>query len=132
MKAEFIELPAFTRAVETNDLPDEWLATVQEDLLLERGFVCRPRQLAGFFKKRVANPMRGKGKSGGFRLYYARYDDLSVIVLALLTDKDVEANISPDEQRCLRAVATDLRKEVEAYVNKKAQERASRRDRRRR
>ena len=126
MKAEFIELPAFTRAVEESGLSDRWLAVLQEDLLLGRGALYRPRQLAGFHKKRVPNPARGKGKRGGFRVYYMPYDDLGVIVLALLTDKDVESNISTEEQKQLRALAAELREEVETYVRGRSRERTRR------
>ena len=129
MRAEFIELPAFTRAVEESGLSDEWLATLQEDLLLGRGALYRPRKLAGFHKKRVPNPTRGKGKRSGFRVYYMPYADLGVVVLALLTDKDVESNISTEEQKRLQALATELRKEVEAYVRRETRKRTGRRGR---
>jgi hypothetical protein len=73
-------------------------------------------KLPGFCKKRAPNPTRGKGKRGGFRVYFVRYEDLGVCVLALLTDKDVEANISSEQQKALRALGNELRKEVERYV----------------
>ncbi len=122
MVAEFIELPAFTRRMQEYGLTDDWLADLQSDLIDGRGRVYRPRQLAGFCKQRVPHPGRRKGKRGGLRVYYMPYADLGILVLALLTDKDVEANISMDEQRQLRAQAAFLRREVEAYVRKKRRE----------
>jgi len=84
--------------------------------MLARGVVNRPRKLGGFHKTRVENPTRGKGKRGGFRVYYMPYDDLGVVVLALLSDKVVKSNISADEQKQLRLLAGRLRKEIEDYV----------------
>ena len=75
-------------------------------------------------KIRAPNPLRGKGKSGGFRVYFIRYEDLGVIVLALLSDKDVEANISREDQKELRALAHTLREEVQKHVQAKERKRA--------
>jgi hypothetical protein len=119
---EFIELPAFTRRLREYELTDDWLADLQSDLIEGRGRLYRPRQLAGFHKKRVPHPGRGKGKRGGLRVYYMPYEDLGIVVLALLTDKDIEANISTQEQERLRATAATLRTEVENYGARKHRE----------
>jgi len=76
--------------------------------------------MGGFHKIRAPNPGRGKGKSGGYRVYYMPYPDLAVIVLAFISDKDVEANITPAMQADLRRLVPELRREVERYVRRKA------------
>ena len=112
MRWTLVELPAFTRAMEQLGLPDAWLADLQEELLLGRGQVSRPRSLGGFRKIRAPNPGRGKGKSGGLRVYFIRFDELETAVLAQISEKDVEANISPRDQRALARLASELRKEL--------------------
>jgi len=116
LDAEFIELEPFTQKMESSSLDDEWLHELQIDLLAGRRRVYRPRALAGLQKVRAENPGRSKGKRGGFRVYFIRHEDLGVIVLAWITDKDVEGNISPKNQRELRALMRELRTEIERYV----------------
>ena len=128
-EALFVELKAFTRELTRQRLPDEWLRELQINILDRRGRMAKPKKLGGFEKIRMPNPGRGKGTSGGFRVYFIRYTDLQVVVLALISDKDVEDNISDEEKKQLRSLAVDVRKEIARYVQ--PEKRTRRRTRRR-
>jgi len=116
LESEFIELEPFTQKMESSSLNDEWLRELEIDLLAGRRKVYRPKALAGLHKVRAQNPGRSKGKRGGFRVYFIRYEDLGVIVLVWISDKDVETNISPKNQKEVRALMRGLRTEIEKYV----------------
>ena len=131
MEALFIELKAFTRELKRLGLPDEWLCELQVNIFDRRGRIAKPKHLGGFEKIRMPNPSRGKGTRGGFRVYFISYADLRVVVLALISDKDVEDNISDEEKKQLRSLASGLRKEIARYVQPQRKKRTRRRTRRR-
>ncbi|MBI4583058.1 MAG: hypothetical protein HY717_03410 [Planctomycetes bacterium] len=108
------------------ELSDEWLAELEEDILLRRGRIDRPRGLGGFEKIRQPNPARGKGRRGGLRVYFLRLQDLGAAVLALISDKDIEENISSEDQKVLRRLAEELKKEL-SYEQESARRRRGRR-----
>lgn len=126
VEALFVELKAFTRELTRHGLSDEWLCELQVNILQKRGRIAKPKKLGGVQKIRMPNPGRGKGTSGGFRVYFVHYPDLEVVVLALISDKDVEDNISDEEKKRLRSLASDLKKEITRYVQPR-QKRARRR-----
>lgn len=48
-------------------------------------------------KVRLADPMSGKGKSGGFRLIYAWKHDFNAIILCIIYPKSDKRDVSPRE-----------------------------------
>lgn len=112
LRLTFLELPAFTQGLEKMGLPDEWLRSLQIDLVLGRGRIDRPPGLGGFKKIRTSNPSRGKGARGGLRVYFLEIEEISTAVLALISDKDVENNIDHATQKTLGRLAEELKKEL--------------------
>jgi hypothetical protein len=108
---EFIEFPGFTRRllVLAKEHADEVLLQIENDLLdnPERGAVIRG--LSGVRKARVADPVRGKGKRGGFRyMYYYIERDGQVFLLSIF-NKDEQEDLSPEQKAELRKVILGMK-----------------------
>ena len=67
----------------------------------------------GIRKARIADPGRGKGKRGGYRVIYLDLPRVERIYLLALYDKNEKDDISPNEKRILRALVGELKKEAE-------------------
>ncbi|MDE2038437.1 MAG: type II toxin-antitoxin system RelE/ParE family toxin [Elusimicrobia bacterium] len=110
MRRLFVEMPPFERRI--NRARPETLASIQNELLerLEAGDVIEGT--GGLRKLRVADPGRGKGKRGGFRVIYLDLPHAGRTYLVALYDKNEKIDISADEKRILRALAAQLKQEV--------------------
>ncbi len=60
-------------------------------------------------------------------MYFLRFQDLGIAALALISDKDIEENISPEDQKALRRLAEELKKEL-SYEQESSRRRRGRRD----
>lgn len=101
---EFIELKVFERRLEdlAKDHAPEVLLAIQTDLLQnpERGPLIVGS--GGARKARVADPARGKGKSGGFRyLYYYAVRDEQIFLL-MIFGKNEQDNLNADQKKILK------------------------------
>lgn len=65
--------------------------------------------LGGIRKARCSNPTRGKGKRGGFRYLFLYLEDRNHIYLLYLLDKDEQEDLSTDERKALRMLASEIR-----------------------
>ena len=85
------------------------LYAIQEDLLRNpvRGDLVQG--LGGIRKARVANPLRGKGKRGGYRYLFLYLKNRSHIHLLYLLDKDEQEDLSNDERKALRVLVGQIR-----------------------
>jgi hypothetical protein len=85
------------------------LNVIQEDLLKNpvRGDLVQG--LGGIRKARVANPLRGKGKSGGYRYLFLFLETRSHIHLLYLLDKDEQEDLSNEERKALRALVAQIK-----------------------
>ena len=103
----FIESRAFTRRLQelTRDASDAVLGAIQADLLdnPQRGQVVKG--LGGIRKARVADPIRRKGKRGGFRYMYLYIERKSHIHLLLLFDKGEQEDLDSEQRSFLRDLA---------------------------
>ena len=108
----FIESRSFSRRLESlgESVSTEVLNAIQSDLLNnpERGRVVRG--LGGIRKARAADPVRGKGKRGGFRYLYLYFASDWEIYLLYLFDKDEREALSLSERKLLRELAAQSRK----------------------
>jgi hypothetical protein len=107
---EFIEFPAFTKRLLAlaKDHADDVLLEIENDLLEnpERGPVIEGT--AGVRKARVADPSRGKGKSGGFRyMYYIERH--GQIFLLMIFSKNEQADLTAQQKKLLRQAILGLR-----------------------
>jgi hypothetical protein len=107
----FIEFRGFTERLHrlAKQNADDVLRAIQGDLLANpaRGTVVPG--LAGIRKARAENPVRGKGKRGGFRyMYYLlEYDD--EIYLLSLFDKGEQEDLNEKQKAALRAMVAELK-----------------------
>ena len=116
MKREFIELPAFTRRIQQGWLSDEELRSLQLAIVRRRGRIDRVPGFSALLKMRLSNPRRQRGDRGGYRIYFVDYPDLGVVVLVLITDKELQSDLSESQRKSLRETLAELRKDVEQYV----------------
>ena len=65
---------------------------------------------------RWRNPRRQRGVRGGYRVYFVDYEDLHVVVLILITDKELQADLTDSQRKMLRQSLRALRKDIERYV----------------
>ena len=109
----FIEIPAFSRKVESEG-GHELLLAIQEELLEgpESGTVIPGG--AGLRKMRIADSSRGKGKRGGYRVIYLDIPEAGTTILLGLYGKGERKDISSGEKRMLREVANVLKREAKA------------------
>lgn len=63
----------------------------------------------GVRKARCSNPVRRKGKRGGFRYLFLHLEDRSHIHLLYLLDKDEQEDLSKDECKVLRAWVSEIK-----------------------
>lgn len=108
---EFIEFPAFTKRLLAlaKDRADDVLLEIQSDLLEnpERGPVIEGT--AGVRKARVADPARGKGKSGGFRYMYYYIEQDGQIFLLMIFSKNEQKDLTSEQKRILKQAIMALR-----------------------
>jgi len=85
------------------------LNRIQADLLKNpvRGDLVQG--LGGIPKARCSNPVRGKGKRGGYRYLFLYLQNQHRIHLLYLLDKDEQEDLSNDERRVLRTLVTRIK-----------------------
>jgi hypothetical protein len=107
----FIESKAFTRRLHelAADAADSVLAAIQSGLLNNplRGDMVRG--LGGIRKARVSNPVRGKGKRGGFRFLYLYLQRKEHLHLLFLFDKDEQEDLNPAQRSFLRQLVQHIK-----------------------
>jgi len=107
----FIESAAFTRRLYqlAGVSADRVLSEIQGDLLENRASGKVVRGLGGIRKGRSSNPVRGKGKRGGFRYLYLHLEHRGHIHLLLLFDKDEQEDLTTAERAILREMVTEIK-----------------------
>ena len=107
---EFIEFPAFTNrlAALAKEHADDVLLEIQSDLLEnpERGKVVEGT--AGVRKSRAADPIRGKGKRGGFRYLYYYIKRDGQIFLMMVFNKNEQDNLTAEQKKTLKKLIKEL------------------------
>lgn len=110
MKRTFVESSLFTRRA--NEEGAEVLKAIQTEVLKnpEAGRVIQGT--GGLRKLRVADPGRGKGKRGGFRVLYVDLPDVERTHLVALYDKDEKEDISKDEKKVMKTLVELIKREA--------------------
>jgi hypothetical protein len=108
---EFIEFPAFTKRLLAlaKDHADDVLLEIENNLLEnpKRGPVIEGT--GGVRKARVADPRRGKGKSGGFRYMYYYIEKDGQVFLLMIFSKNEQADLTAQQKKLLKQAVLDLR-----------------------
>ena len=107
----YIESSVFTRRLHqrAGSAAIDVLNVIQGELLRNpvRGDLVKG--LGGIRKARVANPLRGKGKRGGYRYLFLYLENRSHIHLLYLLDKDEQEDLSNEERKALRALVEQIK-----------------------
>ena len=108
---EFIEFVSFTKRLQAlvKEHSDDVLLEIQSDLLAnsKRGKVVEGT--AGVRKARVANPARGKGKSGGFRYLSFYIEQDGQIFLLMIFSKDEQDDLTGEQKKKLAQAIHELK-----------------------
>jgi hypothetical protein len=111
---EFIDLPKIDRLVSSGQLTDEQIRSVQNDITKGLGDVVPGT--GGFKKIRCLG--EDSGKRGGWRIYFAEYPKLNVVVLVTAFPKNKKEDLTQEEKNSFRKGKRVLDREVKAYVSK--------------
>lgn len=108
----FIESRIFTARLEelAGRSAADVLSQIQHDLMLnpEKGSLLQG--LGGMRKARSPNPVRSKGKRGGFRYFYLYLQNRQHIHLLLLLDKNEQADITNVERKALKSLVDAIKR----------------------
>jgi hypothetical protein len=108
----FIESQAFTRRLYqlAGASADEVLRRIQENLLRNPDNGDVAQGLGGIRKARTSNPTRGKGERGGYRYMHLYLKHRDHLHLLFLLDKDEQEDLTAEQRRNLRWMATELKR----------------------
>jgi len=111
---EFIESRPFTRKLHQlgGDRADEMLRAIQEELARKPDRGVLVPGLGGVRKARMANPMRGKGKRGGYRYLYLYLEKREHLHLFLLMDKNEQEDASEEQRKLMREWAAQIKRQA--------------------
>ncbi len=110
MSMLFIETTAVTKWVKEH-LSDDVYADIQRSLAENPQTGKVMPKCGGLRKVRIADPSRQQGKRGGARVIYLHVPEAARIYLVAAYDKDQKEDLSPAEQKALRALVKKLREE---------------------
>ena len=108
MKRLFIEAKWFTEELAQCKSP-ELLENIQALILEEPERGDLVQGTGGVRKLRAADPSRGKGKRGGYRILYLDLPDRAHTHLLLLYDKGSADDITSDEKKAIKAVVDQIK-----------------------
>lgn len=102
MKAVFVELPAFARAL-SGYLDDEAFAGLQERMMADPRAGPVIQGTGGLRKLRHPDSRRGKGRRGGLRVIYFWWEEGDQFWLFTLYGKDEAADLTAPQRKALAA-----------------------------
>ena len=109
---EFIEAPTFTRQL-AQYLDDEQYRRLQDTPADTPELGAVIPGTGGFRKLRWADVRRGKGRRGGLRVIYYRFDSQNQIWLMTVYGKNEAVDLTPEQRKTLKA-AIDAEKKSRA------------------
>ncbi|AYV57696.1 type II toxin-antitoxin system RelE/ParE family toxin [Leptospira yasudae] len=112
MKRIFIHLPDFDLFWKKAGLADEELKELQEFLLENPKYGPVIKGSNGIRKIRWRK--KGIGKSGGIRVFYLDIEELSVLFLITLLEKNDKENLSKKELTILSDLVTSLKEVIQS------------------
>ena len=108
----FIVSATFTRRLRALAGSEEnsILRGIQNDLIAAPARGDLVPGLGGIRQGRFGNPVRGKGKRGGYRYFYLYLENRQHIHFLLMLDKDEQEDLNTDERAIIRGMVTELKK----------------------
>ncbi len=91
---------------------DEVLRAIQEELARKPDRGVLVPGLGGVRKARMSNPIRGKGKRGGYRYLYLYLEKREHLHLFLLLDKNEQADASEQQRKLMREWAARIKRQA--------------------
>lgn len=88
---------------------DEVLSGIQWELIRNPSSGDIVQGLGGIRKARFSNPMRRKGKRGGYRYLFLYLQHRNHIHLLYFLDKDEQEDLSNEERKMLRDVVNAIK-----------------------
>ncbi len=86
------------------------LNAIQADLMKDPTRGDLVRDLGGIRKARCSNPLRSKGKRGGYRYLFLYLETRGHIHLLYLLDKGEQEDLSKDERKVLRTLVNEIKR----------------------
>jgi mRNA-degrading endonuclease RelE of RelBE toxin-antitoxin system len=123
-----IELPPFTRKWEEYELTESDRTALLQAILNDPESSPVVRGTAGARKARFSSHELDRGKSGGYRVFYAVFRKYGKIVLVTLFPKSAQANLS----RAAQNLVAQLLREIESELDQIDQEESAKAFKRRR
>lgn len=113
VSVEFVESRPFTRKLQASAgaNADAVLRTIQDELQKNPVRGAMVPGLGGVRKARMANPLRGKGKRGGFRYLYLYLERSQHIHLLILLDKSEQEDATQEQRKQIRAWVEQVKKD---------------------
>jgi hypothetical protein len=103
-----MELPAFTRLVVGKEISERQVVAIQEGILNGGG---KTMSGTGGVKK-IRCEGEGRGKSGGWRVLFADYDQYEVTVLIWAFPKNEQAELTEPQKKVVRSLKAELDREI--------------------
>lgn len=101
MTLTFLETPRFMAVRDGYFVSDDNFRVFQQTLLDNPGMGNVIPGTNGVRKMRVADPRRGKGKRGGLRVIYQYMQDVNVVLLLSVYDKNEADDLSSEIKRAI-------------------------------
>jgi hypothetical protein len=107
---EFVELPVFTKRLAelAKDQADDVLLEIQNDLLENPTRGATVAGTGGARKARSSDPVRQKGKRGGFRYLYYYIERDGQIFFLYIFGKDEQDDLTKEQKKGLKNMISRL------------------------
>lgn len=110
----FIHFNGFTRDWKSLGLNDEDLRTLELQIMVKPDAGAVIKGTGGLRKLRFSPPSTNKGKSGSYRVLYAKFDDHSVVVLAAAFAKSEQEDLDAASRSALKEILGEIEEELKA------------------
>ena len=108
---EFVELKEFSQAWERFSLTDDDLYALQVIIMHDPLRAPVIPGTGGLRKLRFSPPASHQGKRGAFRICYAYFAQVSIVLLALIYGKSERDDLTDKEKKAIRGALSAIKKE---------------------
>jgi hypothetical protein len=112
VKRTFVQAELFKERIDEYKDPGALLKDIEDQILQDPECGDVVAGTGGVRKMRIADPFRGKGKRGGFRVLYLDLPDKERTHLLYMYGKDEADNISSQGKKLMKQLTDAIRKEA--------------------